>query len=276
MMIAVWSPTPFAGRKSSNLLLFALQAVKEEKGEQLIVHVDPEGSGPEHFLLSGHHRSRMVEKKEFGVDFLCRLLCCERITKEAVRSAAYSFDNGKVHILPAGSSTFYEEGRKETVRDLCYMLQEADKLFDNVWVELPAGESEFNTSLIGKADCVIVNLAQSPWETEKMQRLSKLKHAFYLVGAYEQRNIYTVHNLMLLFPWMRGKCAAIPYYPAFLEACCAGDAELFLKRIEQDTEESRVPVFFREAEKTYRRWKERCIRTICGESDDGKTADESS
>ena len=69
MKIAVWSPTPYAGRKSANLLLLALQSIADDGGEQLIVHIDPEGSGPEHFLLSGRHRTRMVEQKEFGLSF---------------------------------------------------------------------------------------------------------------------------------------------------------------------------------------------------------------
>ena len=268
MKIAVWSPTPFAGRKSANLLLLALQAIKEEKGEQLIIHTDPNGSGPEHFLLSGHHRSRMMEQKEFGVEFLCRLLHCERFSKEAVRNAAYTFAEGNLHILPSGSRSFYEGRLDETADNISRMLQAADKEFQNVWLELPAGESELNEILLEEADCIIVNLAQSPWEAEKIQRHMKFKNVFYIMGAYEQRNIYTVHNMMLLFPGLRGKCAAIPYSPAFLEACCAGEAEVFRLRGERDAEETVFPFFFREVERTYRKWKERCDRTICGGGDE--------
>lgn len=263
MKIALWSPTRFSGRKSANVLLLAMQAIAEDGGEQLIVHMDPKGSGPEHFMLSGRHRSRMMEQKEFGVEFLCKLLNCERFTKDAVRNAAYTFVDGKLHILPAGDGAFYE--RKETPDAIIGMLQAANKEFQNVWIELPAGNLEKNKPFFAEADCVIVNLAQSPYETELITGLPRFENVFYIVGAYEQRNIYTVHNMMLLFPKLRGRCAAFPYHPSFSEACCAGDAERFLRRGAEDAEDKVFPFFFRETEKTYRKWKEGCDRTSCGE-----------
>ncbi len=266
MKIAVWSPTPFAGRKSANLLLLALQATEESGKEQLIIHADSEGSGPEHFLLSGHHRRRMVEQKEFGVEFLCRLLLCERFTKEAVRSAAYTFAEGGLHILPAGSPAFFKE--RETTDAILRLIQEADKEFQNVWIELPAGKLTENEAYFRQADCVLVNVAQSPWEAEKLSKLPGFEKAFYIVGAYEQRNIYTVGNMMLLFPGVRGRCGAVPYAPAFAEACCAGEAERFWMRKGKESEDSAYPFFFRETERLYNKWKEGCERRICGESND--------
>lgn len=272
MKIAVWSPTPFAGRKSANMLLMALQATEEEKGEQLVVHADPEGSGPEHFLLSGHHRRRMVEQKEFGMEALGRVLLCERFSKEAVRNVAYTFVDGKLHILPAGNRSFYEE--KETKNVICDIVHAADKEFQNVWVELPAGESELQKDVFEEVDCIIINFAQSPWETEKIARFPELKKVFYVVAAYEQRNIYTVHNMMLMFPTLRGRCIAIPYCSAFSEACCGGEAEQFWRR-KRSTGEETYPFFFKETERAYRKWKEGCERSICGRKDDGLKTDRS-
>ncbi len=258
MKIAVWSPTPFAGRKSVNLLLMVLQAIEEEGGEQLIVHVDSEGSGPEHFLLSGHHRRRMVVQKEFGTEALCRLLLCERFSKETVRNVAYTFAEGKLHILPAGSPSFYEE--QETENRICEILHAADREFQNVWVELPAGEPGLQRNVLEEVDCIIINFAQSPWEIEKIVRLPEIKKAFYVVGAYEQRNIYTVHNMMLMFPELRGKCTAIPYCAALVEACCSGEVEQFWKRKESINEDV-YAFFFREIKKAYRKWKEGCTHS---------------
>ncbi len=268
MKIAVWSPTPFAGRKSSNLLLFALQSIAEEGGEQLVVHADPVGSGPEHFFLSGRHRSRMMEKKEFGVEFLCRLLQCERFSKETVKNAAYTFADGMLHVLSAGSRSFYVENECRAADEICNMIRSANDVFHNVWIELPAGEAVLSKQILHEADCVIVNLAQSPCEGEKLTGLPKFKRVFYIVGAYEQRNIYTVHNLMLLFPELRGRCAAVPYHPGFFEACCAGEAERFWMRGVSGTEDKAIAYFFRETEKAYRKWKEGCGPAICGKEKD--------
>lgn len=273
MKIMVWSPTPFAGRKSANLLLLALQAAEEDGREQLVIHADPDGSGPEHFLLSGHHRRRMMEQKEFGVEFLCRMLLCERFTKEAVRNASYTFADGKLHVLPGGSRGFYEE--KETMETILNLIQAADKEFQNVWVELPAGRMAENEPFFCEADCILVNLTQSPWEAEKLSKLPGFEKAFYVMGAYESRNIYTVGNMMLLFPEIRGRCGAVPYYPEFSEACCTGEAERFWMRKGREAEEHIYPCFFREVERLYRKWKEGCERRICGESGDGMQTDRS-
>lgn len=273
MKIAVWSPTHFAGRKSANLLLLALQAAEEDGKEQLVIHADPAGSGPEHFLLSGHHRRRMMEQKEFGVEFLCRLLLCERFTGEAVRNASYTFADGKLHILPAGSQNFYEGNEKGD--DILNLIRAADKEFQNVWIELPSGRFSENEKFFRASDCILVNLAQSPWEAEKLSKLPGLQKAFYIVGAYEPRNIYTVGNMMLLFPEIRGRCGAIPYSPAFSEACCVGEVERFWLRKGREQEENIYPFFFREIERLYKKWKEGCERRICGDNDDGLQTDRS-
>lgn len=256
MKIAVWSPTPFAGRKSTHLLLLALQAIIEEGGEQLVLHADYEGSGPEHFLLSGIQRSRMIRQKEFGVELLCRLLHCERFSKELAVNSSYTFAEGKLHVLPAGNITFYRGREQEAGKAICNIMQFAGKDFQNVWVELPAGESEFSRQIFSAADCVIVNLAQSPCEVEKIGRLPHFENAFYMIGAYEQRSIYAMHNMMLLFPELRGRCAVVPYHAGFLAACCTGDVESFWMREISQRDTKAVPTFFRAVEKAYEKWKE--------------------
>lgn len=255
MKIAVWSPTPFAGRKSAHLLLFALQAISEDGGEQVILHADAAGSGPEHFLLSGGQRKRMMEQRDFGVEFLAGALLCERFTKELVKNAAYSFAEGKLHVLPSGNAFFYRQEEKAT-GELCGMMRQADKEFGNVWIELPAGESELTAGVMQEADCVIVSLTQSPWETEKLHTLPKSTHMFYVVGAYEKRNPYTVRNLELLLPELRGRCAAVPYYGAFSEACCAGKVESFCMR---KTGGDEFRAFFHAVKRGYGIWK----REVC-------------
>ena len=255
MKIAVWSMTPFAGRKSTNLLLLALQSIAEEEEEQLVIHADGTGSGPEHFLLSGKHRERMMEQKEFGVEFLCKWLRCQRVTKEMIKNAAYTFAEGKLHILPAGNEDFYKRSEEEAAKEVCAMMQAADSMFRNVWVELPAGDSGFSERILEKVDCIIVNLSQSPCELAKLEQLAKLSRMFFLIGAYEQRNIYTPHNLGLLIPEIKGKCAAIPYHRELFTACCAGQAEHFFLRRGPSGEKKPV-VFFQAMKKAYKTWKE--------------------
>jgi len=262
MKIAVWSPTAFAGRKSSNLLLFVLQALGEG-GEQLIIHADPEGSGPEHFLLSGTHRRRMMKEREFGVEFLSNLLRCERFSKEQVTNASYTFADGKLHVLPSGGRDFYAKEVGNTAGIISRLMRNADEVFDHVWIELPAGESQLAERILSEADCVIVNLAQSIVETEKLKAVHGMKHAFYLVGAYEKRNILTVHNLELLYPDMRRKCSSIPYCQDFLAACCAGEAETFWERGVGQGEKKEKAAFLYAVEKAYTDWKVRCGTYRC-------------
>lgn len=253
MKIAVWGPTPFAGRKTVNLLLFAMQALKTEGKEQLILHADPSGSGPEHFLLSGGHRTRMMKKKEFGLELLCKMMRCERVTREMIVDTSYSFAEGKLHVLPAGHKEFYED-KTAVIKDLHNVLHWADKLFSNVWIELPAGESTFAKEMISRVDCVIVNFAQSPAEIVKLDPAFQASRVFYVVGAYEQRNIFTLHNLQLLYPFLRGKCCGVPYYTSLSAACCSGEAEAVMQK--EQEKEMRVPTLFLELMKKDKRQKE--------------------
>lgn len=251
MKIAVWSPTEFAGRKSSNLLIFAMQAIARNGGEQLVIHTDAKGSGPEHFLLGGRYRTRMIKQKEFGVELLCKMMHCRRFTKEMAVNAAYSFAEGKLHVLPPGNTSFYEKG-KEGVKELCGLIRCAGDLFRNVWIELPAGENELSRELISAVDCVLVSFAQSPHEITKLETAANLKNAFYLVGAYEQRNIFSLNNLCLLHPFLRGKSGVVPYDAGFFAACCTGEAEAFLMRgFGSDRGDSS---FFHTVEKSYLKW----------------------
>ncbi len=265
MKIAVWSPTSFAGRKSSHLLLLALQTIATEGSEQLILHADADGSGPEHFLLSGSYRRRMMERKEFGVDLLAEMLHCERFSKELVITASYSFADGKLHVLPAGNRFFYQGDEKKVTEQISNIIQYADTVFQNVWIELPAGDSALSEAVLSQMDCVIVNLGQSPVEVAKIEELKRWDNSFYLVGAYEQRTIYSVHNLEVLFPSLRRKCAVIPYNTAFLEACCRGGVEDFWKRGTGRKETEVEPDFWRAVEQAYGKWKEGWQLSSCGE-----------
>lgn len=256
MKIAMWSPTVFAGRKSTNLLVMALQAITEGEGEQLIIHADPSGSGPEHFMLSGSHRRRMMSEKEFGVEFLANSMRCERFSKEQVINAAYSFLDGNLHILPAGGKGFYARDDRCVTDTISRMAVYADEVFRNVWIELPAGESRLAERILPEADCVIVNLAQSPFEVEKVKEVQQSGNAFFLLGAYEQRNIFSVHNLELLYPQLRGRCGIIPYCSGLLGAGCRGETEAFWMRGVSQKDEL---TFFSSVERTYTGWKGRCV-----------------
>jgi len=256
LKIAVWSPVPFSGRKTSQLLLFAWETIAEDGGEQLVIHADYKGSGPEHYLLSGKDRNRMMERKEFGIEYLTRVLHCERFTKEAVINASYTFAGGKLHVLPAGDEFFYRGRESATAMEVAGIMQSADDVFQNVWVELPAGDTELSRKLLSMVDCVIVNLAQSPCELQRVESLPQMQPAFYVVGAYEPRCIYTLHNLMLLIPKFRGRCAGVPYHAGYHAACCEGKAEYFFVRETGKGEEGEKTYFRKEVEKAYVKWKE--------------------
>lgn len=261
--IAMWSPTAFAGRKSANLLLFALQAIAAEEGDQLVIHADPEGSGPEHFLLSGGHRRRMMSEKEFGVEFLTNLLRCERFSKEQVINSSYTFADGKLHVLPPGRKEFYVHETENVTDTISRIMMNAGETFGNVWIELPAGNSLLADRILSEADCVILNLTQSPLEIEKMKEMKQYENVFYLVGAYEQRNILSVHNLELLYPGVRGRCGCIPYCSEFLAACCAGEVEEFRMRGVGQKDVKGITAFLCAVEKAYTGWKARCGTYRC-------------
>lgn len=266
MKIAVWSPTPYSGRKSTQLLLFALESIAKEGGEQLIIHADEKGSGPEHYLLWGKNRKRMMERKEFGVEYLNRVLHCERFSREAVINASYSFAEGKLHVLPAGTEIFFQGREAAAAMEVAGMMQSADEVFENVWVELPAGDSELAALLLPLADCIIVNLVQSPFELKKIEKLPDLQPMFFVIGAYEPRCIYTLYNLSLLFPKLRGRCATIPYHAGYHAACCEGKAEYFFVRERGGGEEDQDSFFGKELEKAYAKWKEWVKTEHVGES----------
>lgn len=250
MKLAFWSATPYAGRKSSHLLMMALQAARAG-GEQLVLHADPAGSGPEHFLLSGRNRSRMMEQREFGIEQLDNALRCERFEKELVINAAYSFAEGRLHVLPAGGKFFYQGREVQAAETIVGMMRCAEKYFQNVWVEVAAGESVFSNLILEEADAVILNFSQSPVEVLRAMALPQYEKEFFLLGAYERRSTYTKHNLALLHARLQGKCAVVPYEPRYLAACCAGEAGEFWNRGSKQGEEEMADLFFREAEHAY-------------------------
>lgn len=254
MNIVFWSPTQFAGRKSTHLLLMVLYAILKEEGEQLVLHADEAGSGPEHFLLSGKERMRMMEEKEFGIELLDRFLRCTRFEKELVVNAAYTFAEGKLHILPPGSALFYEE-KEKAAEAVCRIIKRAAGMFQNVWVELPAGVSAFSEQILSIADLVVINLSQSPRELARIEKLPSFKREYFLIGAYEQRSIYSQYNMRLLHPRLRGNAGVIPYEKRLLAACCAGEAEMFLQKKWEAGGEEEETLLYGEVRKIYDAWK---------------------
>lgn len=250
MKIAFWSPTPYAGRKSTHLLLMALQAAKEGR-EQLVLHADPKGSGPEHFLLSGRNRTRMIGQREFGIEQWDQRVRCDRFDKEQAVNASYSFAEGKLHVMPAGGTFFYKEREEEAAETVVGMLRRAERYFGQVWIEVPGGESAFSLRVLEAADVVVINFPQSPVEVFRTMELPRFHREFFFVGAYERRSVYTKHNLALLHPRLQGNCAVIPYEPRFTAACCAGEAEVFWERGNKEGEEDTAVLFFREAKRAY-------------------------
>lgn len=254
MKTAIWSPTSFAGRKSANLLLLTAMDIRRENREQLILHTDPFGSGPEHFLLGGNDRQRMSEKKEFGMRYLWESLCCNGFSKECTQNASYTFWDGKLHVLPAGEESFYRESQRAEI--IAGIMNRAERLFQNVWIELPAGRTEFTERLLYEADRVVINLAQSPAELEKIKEIPLFREECFLFGAYDMQSIYSVYNLERKFERLRGRCGEIPYHSGYLAACAEGRAESFCFRETAFDPEGKKGTFQRAIEKAYMVWKE--------------------
>lgn len=228
MKIAFWSPTPFAGRKSTNLLLLSFLPAMEGK-EQLVIHADENGSGPEHYLLSGNERKRMMKRKEFGLDLLDRMLRCERFEKSLVVNASYTFAEGCLHLLPAGES-FFRQNQQQAITTLEAVCRQAEREFHTVWIEAPAGWNELSGAICRMADLVVINLAQSPWELERIEDIPEFERELFLIGAYEKQTIYSGHNISLLHPRMKNRCEVIPYRKDLLQACFYGKAEEYMKK----------------------------------------------
>lgn len=255
MITAFWSPTPFSGRKSTNLLFLAAMDIRQENREQLILHADPIGSGPEHFLLGGSDRRRMWEKKEFGMGCLWRSLCCNGFSKECAKNASYTFWNGKLHVIPAGEESFYKEPQRAEM--IVGMMKQAEKVFQNVWIELPAGRTEFTERLLCEVDVVVINLAQSPFELEKVNEIPPLREECFLLGAYEHHTIGNLYNLAQKNRRLQGRCGVIPYHRGYLAASTEGKAEAFCFRKTAIDQEGREDLFQKSIEKAYGLWKER-------------------
>jgi len=260
LIIVFWSPLAYAGRKTSNLLLMAYEASKS--GEQLLVHADSRGSGPEHFLLSGNNRNRMLKQKEFGLELLERLMRCNRFEKSTVINCAYSFFDHRVHVLPPGNLTDFGED-KERIDTWLALFQRLSMDFQNVWVEAPAGRSEFSDRLCKMADLVVINLAQSPVELAKINEIVQYPKELFLIGAYEQKNAYSVHNLEQLYPRLKKKCLAVPFMRSFSTYTASGRGELFIRgRMERffDREDA---MLFREMEQSHHSF----LEAISGETE---------
>ncbi len=255
MKTAIWSPTPFAGRKSANLLLLTAMDIRRENREQLILHADPVGSGPEHFLLGGSNRRRLLEKKEFGMEYLWESLRCNGFSKECVRNSSYTFWDGKLHVLPAGKEHFYKEQQRAEM--IAGIMKQAEKLFRNVWIELPAGRTEYTDRLLSEADVVVMNLAQSPVELEKLKEIPMYRNECFLLGAYDARNICSLYNLERKYKRLQGRCGEIPYHSGYLAACTEGRAEQFCFRETVSDPERREGAFQKAVERAYALWKER-------------------
>lgn len=243
--IVFWSPTPFAGRKSTNLLLMSFLSAEEGK-EQLVIHADECGSGPEHFLLSGKDRHRMMQQREFGLELLDRMLQCERFDKSLVINSSYSFANRCLHLLPAGDNGYFRREGKHAVEVLEAVSCRAEKDFHTVWIEAPAGNSELAEAVCRMADLVVINLAQSPWELSRIGEIPKYKKELFLVGAYENRSAYSGHNISLMYPRMKGKLAVIPYQREILVSCFHGKTEEYLTANRRERNRDNSGYFFRE------------------------------
>ena len=224
MIIAFWSLFPFIGRKSTNMLLMA-QRLAQKRKEQLLVHAHYEGSGPEYLFLSGKNREQLLHRSEFGMESLDHMLRCERYDKSLVVNSSYSFQNGYLHILPSGSEAFCE---KTDGNHIGSVLRRASQDFDNVWVEVPAGISDFSVSVCNYANLVIFNLSQNPLELNHLSKFPVFEKELFLIGAYEPRGVYNLHNLQKVYPRLERKCEAVPYFPELLEAQSCGNFEQFL------------------------------------------------
>lgn len=246
MKIAFWGPTPFAGRKSSNLLFMAVLS-SFSGGEQLVIHADEKGSGPEHFLLSGRDRRRMMSKSEFGLELLDRMLRCERFDKSLVVNSSYSFAEGRVHVLPVGRADYFQREGTHAIEVLGAITDRAEREFQHVWIEAPAGNDPLAAALCSMADVVVINLAQSPWELSHMGELRQYAHEVFLIGAYEKRSVFSGHNIAQLYPRMQGRCAVIPYQKEYLLACLRGKAEEYLSLLNPKKEAEGAHSFYQKA-----------------------------
>lgn len=251
MTIAFWSPFSFSGRKSTNLLLLAGQAVHESGKEQLVIHSDDTGSGPEHFLLNGKNRKRMEVQKEFGVELLYKQLRCERFDKSLVVNSAYSFLSDRLHVLPAGSGFFCQEERENAAERLNAIINRADHVFEHVFVEVPSGYSDYSNKLCENAKLVIINLSQSPYELFRFGEIPAYSNELFLIGAYEKQCIYSVHNLSALLKRLHGKCYGIPYNRKLLESCAKGEMERFLQLMSFEKEKEDFQPFSEAVEKAF-------------------------
>ena len=197
----------------------------------------------------------MWEKKEFGLGYLKESIRCNGFSKECVKNASYTFWDGKLHVLPAGEESFYKEsGSAEMITGI---MKQAEKVFPNVWIELPAGRTEFTDRILSEADVVVINLSQSPAELEKLKEIPPFRKECFLLGAYEARTICSRYNLERQFERLRGCCAGIPYHPGYLAACGEGRAEYFCFRETVSDPERRKGMFQKAVETAYALWKER-------------------
>ena len=252
MKIAFWSPFSFSGRKSTNLLLMALMAAGEGK-EQLVLHVNAKESGPEHYLLSGRNREHLLQNGEFGLGFLEQMLRCERFDKSLVVNSAYSFAGGRVHVLPAGNVN----GNGISVNELaCAIAKRAEKVFQNVFLEVPSGCQNSSLEICRNADLVVVNISQSLRDIQSLDHIPPFSREFYLIGAYEKKCSYTMHNLSLLYPRLRGKCAVIPYHRDIFSFCMDGRGEKILDFPEKKEERKEYIPYVKKAYERFFRFGE--------------------
>ncbi|MEG1741670.1 MAG: hypothetical protein RR056_05275 [Acetivibrio sp.] len=234
MVIAFFSPVRGQAGTTGNLLSTAIIETICQKKKVMVLESFLGESDMEKYLLKipRQHNGKEIQEGH-GMDTVIRNIKLSGLEKSRFNESCYSFFEGKLCILPASRQRETEIFTQEMETYLPAILNFADTLFDYVFVDIKDGKERISQYVQKRADCVAVNLSQSPAaiETYFKNGDTNEKKKIYLIGNYDKKSQYNRRNLSYLFPKMnRRNTVVIPYNTQVKDALESADLLRFHRK----------------------------------------------
>lgn len=230
MKIVFWAPVHGQTRQSSNMLAVALTIAMQKKRRLLITQTQFRMNDLEDAIAGRSATKEMREKfyQGIGLDAVQRYIKSKPMEEKDLENCCIQILPGtELMLLPGTNSGSYEIYSEALGEMMKFFLQEAERYFDCVLVDVSPGGDRISRMLMEEADVVVVNLSQNIGVIDSLfwnypKELQK-KKVFYLVGSYLSDSCYNLHNLRFRYGKMkRSNSGGIPLNVGFMDAISAG------------------------------------------------------
>lgn len=223
MVIGFYSPEHL--NTTPSLMAIASHSVLRDEKKVLIINA----TNNEYELEKSFGISDEGLLYEVGIDFLFRSLKVDKLTREVIENAAFSFYNNKLHLLTA-SKRIINVFREDVQKELVTIITTAREYYDIVLVNLDSTATmETWESLINCCDKVVLNLSQNKRKMDKYVSVTELKRDkfIYYIDRYDDKSVYNIKNLSRKLPH---KIAGIPYDTSYYDSLYRGDVIEYMEK----------------------------------------------